>query len=143
LFQRSSLEASTGGLKIDNGLDLLNTSANNSQLARVMRRAGLGEQLTADEQFQFRLRMMAGAKGKILPAERFGKQKTSWRVVTVIFFLALLSPSKLRYANEESIWWIRVWNDAGPVLVWVTVALTIYSGLLYAWRHRDLIVPNE
>lgn len=89
------------------------------------------------------LRMMAGAKGKILPAERFGKQKTSWQVVTVIFFLALLSLSELRYANEGSIWWIRAWNDAGPVLVWITVALTIYSGLLYAWRHRDLIVPNE
>src|SRR5438270_5931805 len=48
------------------------------------------------------LRMMAGAKGKILPAERLGKQKTSWQVVTVIFFLALLSLSELRYANEAS-----------------------------------------
>src|SRR5205807_10313739 len=37
------------------------------------------------------LRMMASAKGKILPAEMLGKQKTSWQVVTVIFFLALLS----------------------------------------------------
>jgi len=89
------------------------------------------------------LRMMAGAKGRILPAERLGKQKTSWQVVTVIFFLALLSLSELRYANEASVWWSRAWNEAGPVLVWITVALTIYSGLLYAWRHRDLIVPNE
>jgi CDP-diacylglycerol--glycerol-3-phosphate 3-phosphatidyltransferase len=89
------------------------------------------------------LRMMAGTKGKILPAERLGKQKTSWQVVTVIFFLALLSLQELRYANEGSIWWLRAWNEAGPILVWITVALTIYSGLLYAWRHRDLIVPNE
>jgi CDP-diacylglycerol--glycerol-3-phosphate 3-phosphatidyltransferase len=89
------------------------------------------------------LRMMAGAKGKILPAERLGKQKTSWQVVTVIFFLTLLSLSELRYANEGSAWWSRSWNEAGPVLVWITVALTIYSGLLYAWRHRDLIAHNE
>jgi CDP-diacylglycerol--glycerol-3-phosphate 3-phosphatidyltransferase len=89
------------------------------------------------------LRMMAGAKGRILPAERLGKQKTSWQVVTVIFFLALLSLRELRYANESSIWWLRAWNEAGPVLVWITVALTVYSGLLYAWRHRDLIAPNE
>jgi CDP-diacylglycerol--glycerol-3-phosphate 3-phosphatidyltransferase len=89
------------------------------------------------------LRMMAGAKGKILPAERFGKQKTSWQVVTVIFFLALLSLHELRYVSEESPWWAHAWNEAGPFLVWVTVALTIYSGLLYAWRHRDLIAPNE
>lgn len=89
------------------------------------------------------LRMMASAKGKVLPAERLGKQKTSWQVVTVVFFLALLSVHELRYANDESTWWLRAWNEAGPVLVWITVALTIYSGLLYAWRHRDLIAPNE
>ena len=89
------------------------------------------------------LRMMASAKGKVLPAEMLGKQKTSWQVVTVIFFLALLSLHELRYANETSRWWFRAWDQAGPVLVWITVALTIYSGLGYAWRHRELIAPNE
>ena len=89
------------------------------------------------------LRMMATAKGKILPAEMLGKQKTSWQVVTVIFFLALLSLHELRYANERSTWWFRAWDQAGPVLVWITVALTIYSGFGYAWRHRELISPNE
>src|SRR3984893_3299732 len=89
------------------------------------------------------LRMMAGAKGRILPAERLGKQKTSWQVVTVIFFLGLLAIAELRYANERSTWWFRAWHDAGPVLVWITVALTIYSGLGYAWRHRELIVSDQ
>jgi CDP-diacylglycerol--glycerol-3-phosphate 3-phosphatidyltransferase len=89
------------------------------------------------------LRMMASAKGKVLPAEMLGKQKTSWQVVTVIFFLALLSLHELRYANETSTWWFRAWDLAGPVLVWITVALTIYSGLGYAWRHRELIVPDQ
>ena len=89
------------------------------------------------------LRMMASTKGKVLPAEMLGKQKTSWQVVTVIFFLALLSLHELRYANETSRWWFRAWDQAGPVLVWITVALTIYSGLGYAWRHRELIAPNE
>ena len=89
------------------------------------------------------LRMMASAKGKVLPAEMLGKQKTSWQVVTVIFFLALLSLHELRYANETSRWWFRAWDQAGPVLVWITVALTIYSGLGYAWRHRELIAPEQ
>ena len=89
------------------------------------------------------LRMMASAKGKVLPAEMLGKQKTSWQVVTVVFFLALLSVHELRYADETSTWWFRAWDQAGPVLVWITVALTIYSGLGYAWRHRALIAPNE
>src|SRR5689334_25385769 len=55
------------------------------------------------------LRLMAGAKGIVLPAERLGKQKTSWQVVTVIFFLALLSLVELHCANEASVWWIRAW----------------------------------
>ncbi len=89
------------------------------------------------------LRMMASAKGKVLPAEMLGKQKTSWQVVTVIFFLALLSLHELRYVNETSTWWFRAWDQAGPVLVWITVALTIYSGLGYTWRHRELIAPEQ
>jgi CDP-diacylglycerol--glycerol-3-phosphate 3-phosphatidyltransferase len=89
------------------------------------------------------LRMMASSKGKVLPAEMLGKQKTSWQVVTVIFFLALLSLNELRYTNERSTWWFHAWDQAGPILVWITVALTVYSGLGYAWRHRELIAPNE
>ena len=89
------------------------------------------------------LRMMASAKGHVLPAERLGKQKTSWQVVTVIFFLALLSLHELRYANETSIWWLRAWDQAGPALVWITVALTVYSGIGYTWKHRDLIAPEQ
>ena len=89
------------------------------------------------------LRLMASAKGRVLPAERLGKQKTSWQVITVIFFLGLLAIAELRYANERSTWWFRAWHDAGPVLVWITVALTIYSGLGYVWRHRELIAPDQ
>jgi CDP-diacylglycerol---glycerol-3-phosphate 3-phosphatidyltransferase len=88
------------------------------------------------------LRLMATSKGRVLPAERLGKQKTSWQIITVIFFLALLAANELRYADENSEWWFRAWHEAGPVLVWITVALTIYSGLGFAWRNRELIGPD-
>jgi len=89
------------------------------------------------------LRLMASAKGRILPAESLGKQKTSWQMITIIFFLALLSIAELRYANETSTWWMRAWSQAGPVLVWITVALTIYSGFGFTWRNRELIAPDQ
>jgi CDP-diacylglycerol---glycerol-3-phosphate 3-phosphatidyltransferase len=89
------------------------------------------------------LRLMASAKGRILPAESLGKQKTSWQIVTIVFFLVLLSIAELQYASETSTWWVRAWGEAGPVLVWITVALTIYSGLAFAWRNRDLIAPDQ
>ena len=89
------------------------------------------------------LRLMASANGRVLPAELLGKQKTSWQIITVIFFLGLFSASELRFADERSMWWLRAWNQAGPILVWITVALTVYSGLGYAWRNRELIAPDQ
>src|ERR1700730_15294048 len=89
------------------------------------------------------LRLMASSKGRILPAERLGKQKTSWQIITIIFFLALLSMAELRYADERSTWWSHAWHEAGPVLVWVTVALTIYSALGFTWRNREVISPDQ
>ncbi|MFL6527061.1 MAG: CDP-diacylglycerol--glycerol-3-phosphate 3-phosphatidyltransferase [Chthoniobacterales bacterium] len=88
------------------------------------------------------LRLIASAKGQVLPAERLGKHKTSWQIVTVIFFLALLSIRELRYASGVDEWWRRTWDDGGNALVFIAVMLTLYSGLAYAWRHRDLVV-NE
>ena len=47
---------------------------------------------------------------------------------------------ELQYAEAKtSTWWQHAWREAGPILVWITVALTVYSGLGYAWRHRDLM----
>ena len=89
------------------------------------------------------LRLMATARGQILPAERLGKHKTSWQIITVIFFLLLLAARELKYAGPEIAWWSRAWNEAGPVLVWITIAFTVYSGLRYAWRHRDVIAPDQ
>src|SRR5258707_11678984 len=43
------------------------------------------------------LRLMATARGQILPAERLGKHKTSWQIITIVFFLALLSMAEPRY----------------------------------------------
>ncbi len=88
------------------------------------------------------LRLMAATKGQVLPAEKLGKHKTSWQIITVIFFLALLALAELHYASETSTWWVRAWDEAGPILVWVTVLLTVYSGLGFTWRHRDLIAPD-
>jgi|SRR5450432_1055037 len=87
------------------------------------------------------LRLLASSEGRVLPAERLGKHKTSWQIVTVIFFLALLSAREIkRTANQEQ-WWQQAWSYGGNALLWITIGLTIYSGLGYLWRHRELILP--
>src|SRR4051812_25815738 len=89
------------------------------------------------------LRLMASARGQVLPAERLGKHKTSWQIITVIFFLGLLAARELHYGQAESGWWYRGWFEAGPVLVWITVALTGFSGSCFTLRHPDVIAPPQ
>src|SRR5947209_17579976 len=89
------------------------------------------------------LRLMASAKGRVLPAETLGKQKTSWQIITVVFFLTLLAARELRYVDQSSTWWLQARDQAGPILVWITVALTVWSGVGFTWRHRQLIAPNQ
>jgi CDP-diacylglycerol--glycerol-3-phosphate 3-phosphatidyltransferase len=89
------------------------------------------------------LRLLASAQGEVLPAERLGKHKTSWQIVTVIFFLFLLSALELHYADAHSEWWHRAWHDAGRVLIGITVALTVFSGLGFAWNNRKLLAPDQ
>lgn len=89
------------------------------------------------------LRLLAGSKGDVLPAESLGKHKTSWQIVTVVFFLALLAARELHYADVDSVWWNRAWSEGGTALIWITVALTLYSGLGYAWRHRSVVATDR
>ncbi len=89
------------------------------------------------------LRLLASTRGLVLPAERLGKHKTSWQIITILFFLGLLSARELNYADATSSWWQHAWNEGGRWLIWIMVSLTIYSGLGYAWRHRGVIASEE
>lgn len=91
------------------------------------------------------LRQLALVKGRVLPAERMGKHKTSWQIATVIFFFGLLAVCEWlgadppRPAADTGTWLSTLWRYGGWVVSSVTVALTIYSGVGYAWRHRAVI----
>ena len=89
------------------------------------------------------LRLLASSKGEVLPSESLGKHKTSWQIITVVFFLVLLAVRELDYVDGGSIWWMRTWNQGGAILVWITVVLTLYSGLGYAWRHRAIVATDR
>lgn len=83
------------------------------------------------------LRLLAGAKGVVLPAEKLGKHKTGWQMATIIFFLLLLSLSDWSGTRFE--WTTPAWTYVGGFLVLVTTILTVYSGGRYFWNNRSLI----
>jgi len=85
------------------------------------------------------LRLLASSKGVILPAEKLGKHKTAWQMITIVFFLALLALRDLPVDKSPIVDWL--WTHGGAFLVTVTVALTVFSGSAYLWKNRALLSP--
>ena len=88
------------------------------------------------------LRLLAASKGRVLSAEKLGKHKTAWQIITAIFFLLMLSISefaRLTDTPSAAQLYQRVWDWGGAALLCVTVALTLVSGAGYLWKNRVLI----
>jgi CDP-diacylglycerol--glycerol-3-phosphate 3-phosphatidyltransferase len=86
------------------------------------------------------LRLLAASKNVVLAAERFGKHKTISQIVTIIALLVVDA------CNEWPPWLQNVFQGWSAVFakisLWVTVALTVASGLIYLWRNRRLYLDD-
>lgn len=82
------------------------------------------------------LRLLASSKGIVLPAEKLGKHKTAWQMITITFYLIFLSTGEWVGGRIQD---SPGWQTFGQALMGVTVALTVYSGLAYFWKNRSLI----
>ena len=85
------------------------------------------------------LRMIASDKGRVIAAGWSGKVKTAATMVCLIVML-LLGP-QIAWAASDPLTampagWLR-WID--PVCVWVIVLTTLYSGVEYFVKNRDVI----
>ncbi len=83
------------------------------------------------------LRLLALAKGSLLSAEKLGKHKTAWQIITIIFFLALLTAKE--WSHATSAWQEQAWKYGGTFLLVITVSLTLISGAGYLWKNRSVI----
>jgi len=106
-------------------VDLLNSTANNSQLASVVRRAGLGEELTPDEQFQFRFRSNALLR--------------YWEDVHYQYRLGLYD--EVEYSRQKAAWKATFASSVGFVSYWCEVR-TLYSPL-FALEIDALLPPHS
>ena len=80
------------------------------------------------------LRMLAASKGIVLPAEKMGKHKTLWQIITILSFLATLAWREWSVrAEAHSV------SILGYALIAITIVLTLYSGFGYLWKNRALL----
>lgn len=84
------------------------------------------------------LRTLARSKGVVIPADKLGKHKTAWQMITIIFFLGFLALKEWPQVFSARAT-AFAWNTLGPGLVGLTVFLTVYSGAAYLWKNRALM----
>lgn len=87
------------------------------------------------------LRLLAISKGQVLAADRIGKHKTSWQIITVVFFLVLLAYREWQEQHSAVVgdWWHELMKYGGWAVIVIAVGLTLYSGVDYLWRHRAML----
>jgi len=92
------------------------------------------------------LRLLAASKNVVLPAEAFGKHKTIWQIITIIAALVQVSYRDWGVVGRAVFGWElfgRAW--VGPFAtfsLWLTMALTFFSGVFYLWRNRKLYLSD-
>src|SRR5271157_6669650 len=84
------------------------------------------------------LRLIAASRGKVLPAERLGKHKTVWQIVTILYCLVLLTVGD-QFGRILSPLTRTSLNAIGFALVCLTVGLTLWSGISYFAKNWDLV----
>ena len=106
---------------------------------RTEMKAWIAIAILGREFFVTGIRLIAVQKGVVLAAERLGKHKMAWQILTVLYFL-------LSAASAEWLFgFLRPWLEPSPAHWWVgativgiTTALTVVSGFSYFWKNRHL-----
>ena len=84
-------------------------------------------------------RLLAIRKGKVLAAEKAGKFKTVSQIIVISFILmfVILRESSLSRTWGESVFF--GWHAVITLLMLVTIALTIFSGISYFRGYRKFV----
>jgi len=86
------------------------------------------------------LRLLAASKNVVLAAEGYGKHKTVSQIVAIIALLMVDAANEWPARVQGLLsGWLPVFAE---VVLWVTVVLTLTSGILYLWRNRALYMSD-
>lgn len=86
------------------------------------------------------LRLLAASKNLVLAAEKFGKHKTISQIITIIALLVVDADVEWPAPLQN---FLRPWTaEFAMIMLWLTVALTAISGLIYLWRNRALYMDD-
>ena len=86
------------------------------------------------------LRLFALNKGKVLSAGRAGKHKTLSQMLVIFFILGFIvfKEAMLTFSTWNPDW-EKFFRQGIDIVMYIIVALTLYSGLSYLWENRKII----
>ena len=89
------------------------------------------------------MRLVAAGKGKVVAANNWGKAKTVSQIVAVLLILIMqyiLELNAMGCISLENLGLISsIFYVASDILMWIVVALTLISGIIYMWDNREFV----
>ncbi len=82
------------------------------------------------------IRLLAAEKGRVIAADMIGKVKTTFQMIWICYVMFFRHLAQTGFGWNEAMYWVHV------VLMVITVALTVISGVHYVWGNRDLLADR-
>ena len=82
------------------------------------------------------LRLVAASHGVVIAAGRSGKLKTASQMLSVILILTLESIGSVSGFDLRT-------HTISNILMWLTCAITVYSGAEYLFKNKNFIDPEK
>ena len=83
------------------------------------------------------IRLIAAGQGAILAAERLGKHKMLWQIITVSWFLVKAASVETVFGFTKRLFThTPAWLPAA--MIYFTTLLTLVSGFSYFWKNKHL-----
>ncbi len=94
----------------------------------------------AREFFVTGIRQLAAQAGMVLAAEKLGKHKMAWQIITVIYFMGKAASTEplMTWAAHAYAWKPFSPEIFGRICIVMMTALTFISGFSYFWKNRKL-----
>jgi len=89
------------------------------------------------------IRLIAAKKGKVVAANMWGKAKTVSQMIAIIGVMAMNLFLQLPFAADGTSAALEpVFIIIGEIMIWISVTLTVISGVIYIVQNRQFISQN-
>ena len=91
------------------------------------------------------VRLLASSQGNVISANIWGKIKTVIQLVAIIAIIAFKAIREIIVCLDFSVitdilyWYDAILPIVSKILLWISVVMTAWSGIIYVWQNRKYI----